>query len=384
MLEPRKPGPERDLPRRRRRVAGLARGLGGARARDARAGAVRLRRRRRRLRGDDPREPRGVRAAPAAAADARRQRRARPLGRGARAALAGAVPARADRRALDRPPRGRARRRARARSATGVPMILSSAASTSLEDVAAELGDAPRWFQLYWWGDRELAGSLVDRAERGRLRRDRRHARHADARLARRATSATATCPSSAARGCAQFFSDPLFRARLDAPPEEDLQTASLMALAAFPNLALTWDDLAWLRERTDAADPRQGRPHRRRRAARARARRRRDRRLQPRRPPGRRRGRLARRARRGARRGRRGRDGADGRRHPPRRGRRSRRSRSAPTPSCSAGPTSTGSRSAAQPGVEAVIRQLAAELDLTMALAGVRSVRELDRTAVT
>ena len=33
--------------------------------------------------------------------------------------------------------------------------------------------------------------------------------------------------------------------------------------------------------------------------------------------------------------------------------------------------------------GVEAVIRQLAAELDLTMALAGIRSVRELDRTAV-
>ncbi len=34
--------------------------------------------------------------------------------------------------------------------------------------------------------------------------------------------------------------------------------------------------------------------------------------------------------------------------------------------------------------GVEAVIRHLAAELDLTMALAGARSVRELDRTAVT
>ena len=34
--------------------------------------------------------------------------------------------------------------------------------------------------------------------------------------------------------------------------------------------------------------------------------------------------------------------------------------------------------------GVEAVIRQLAAELDLTLALAGARSVRELDRTAVT
>ena len=53
---------------------------------------------------------------------------------------------------------------ARAAAATGVPMILSSAASSSIEDVAAELGETPRWFQLYWVSDRELAGSLVDRA----------------------------------------------------------------------------------------------------------------------------------------------------------------------------------------------------------------------------
>ena len=34
---------------------------------------------------------------------------------------------------------------ARAARATGVPMVLSSAASNSLEDVAAELGDSPCW-----------------------------------------------------------------------------------------------------------------------------------------------------------------------------------------------------------------------------------------------
>jgi hypothetical protein len=53
---------------------------------------------------------------------------------------------------------------ARASKATGVPMVLSSAASTSLEEVAAELGGIPAWFQLYWFSDREIAGSLVDRA----------------------------------------------------------------------------------------------------------------------------------------------------------------------------------------------------------------------------
>jgi lactate 2-monooxygenase len=139
---------------------------------------------------------------------------------------------------------------ARASRATGVPMILSSAASTPLEDVAAELGDAQRWFQLYWWGDRDLAGSLVDRAGAagysaivvtldtltlGWRERDLRNG----------------YLPFLQGEGLAQFFSDPLFRERLDAPPEDDLQTASLLALAAFPNLALTWADLAWLRERT-------------------------------------------------------------------------------------------------------------------------------------
>ncbi len=57
--------------------------------------------------------------------------------------------------------------------------------------------------------------------------------------------------PFLRAEGVAQFFSDPVFRARLEKPPEEDPATASLMALAAFSNLGLTWDDLARLREWT-------------------------------------------------------------------------------------------------------------------------------------
>ena len=51
--------------------------------------------------------------------------------------------------------------------------------------------------------------------------------------------------------GVAQFFSDPAFLGRLDTPPDKDRTTASLMALAAFSNLGLTWDDLARLREWT-------------------------------------------------------------------------------------------------------------------------------------
>jgi lactate 2-monooxygenase len=137
---------------------------------------------------------------------------------------------------------------ARASKATGVPMVLSSAASTALEDVAAV--DPPRWFQLYWWGDPELAERLVRRAEAagygaivltldtltlGWRPRDLRNG----------------YLPFLQAEGVAHFFSDPVFRERLEKPPEDDPTTASLMALAMFPNLGLTWDDLARLREWT-------------------------------------------------------------------------------------------------------------------------------------
>jgi lactate 2-monooxygenase len=54
---------------------------------------------------------------------------------------------------------------ARAAAAAGVPMILSTAASTAMEDVAAANGDGQRWYQLYWPKDRAVAASMLGRAE---------------------------------------------------------------------------------------------------------------------------------------------------------------------------------------------------------------------------
>jgi lactate 2-monooxygenase len=54
---------------------------------------------------------------------------------------------------------------ARAARRYGVPMILSNQASVPMEDVARELGDSPRWFQLYWSQSDDLVESLVARAE---------------------------------------------------------------------------------------------------------------------------------------------------------------------------------------------------------------------------
>ncbi len=139
---------------------------------------------------------------------------------------------------------------ARAAALTGVPMILSSAASHSIEEIADVMGDAPRWFQLYWVNDREIAASFVHRAE-------------AEGYGAIVLTLDTLTLgwrprdlrgaylPFIQGEGCAQFFTDPVFLSRLDAPPAEDPLTAAVRMLGTFPNLPLKWDDLAWLREQT-------------------------------------------------------------------------------------------------------------------------------------
>lgn len=52
-----------------------------------------------------------------------------------------------------------------AAAALDIPYILSSQASDPMEEVAAAMGDAPRWFQLYWSKDLELVRSFVRRAE---------------------------------------------------------------------------------------------------------------------------------------------------------------------------------------------------------------------------
>jgi lactate 2-monooxygenase len=140
---------------------------------------------------------------------------------------------------------------ARAAAAERIPFILSSAASHSIEEIAEAMGDAPRWFQLYWINDRDVAASFVERAA----------ANGYGAIVVTLDTPilgwrprdlTTAYLPFLSGQGCAQFFSDPVFCRRLQQPAEEDVLSAAAMMLATFPNLGLTWDDLAWLRERVE------------------------------------------------------------------------------------------------------------------------------------
>jgi lactate 2-monooxygenase len=51
--------------------------------------------------------------------------------------------------------------------------------------------------------------------------------------------------------GIAQYLSDPIFKAALEKPPEEDIGAAVGHFLGVFANPALTWERLEWLRGTT-------------------------------------------------------------------------------------------------------------------------------------
>jgi len=139
---------------------------------------------------------------------------------------------------------------ARAAAKSGVPMIASTLSVDPLETVAAQFGDTPGFFQLYPPRDRELAESFVSRAEAAGFKgivvtldtwlpgwRPR------DLRLG--------NFPQLRGHCLANYFSDPVFLAKLAKPPEEDVRAASLVWASVFSNPALNWDDLAWLRSLT-------------------------------------------------------------------------------------------------------------------------------------
>ena len=140
---------------------------------------------------------------------------------------------------------------ARAARELGVPIVLSNAASTTMEDVASELGDSPRWFQLYWPTDNELAASFVSRAKDAGysaivVTLDTRMLAWRPRDLAR------AYLPFLKGQGVANYLKDPVFRAALDKSPEDDLQAAIGHWATLFANPGLSWEDLAFLQAHTD------------------------------------------------------------------------------------------------------------------------------------
>lgn len=139
---------------------------------------------------------------------------------------------------------------ARSATITGVPMMAATFSADPLEDVATQLGDTPGFFQLYVPGDRELAASLVRRAEAAGYKA---LVATLDQPVSgwRPRDLATAYSPPLQGHCLANYISDPVFRAGLDKPPEQDLQ-AAVAHWSQTWNTSLIWGDLPWLRSLTE------------------------------------------------------------------------------------------------------------------------------------
>lgn len=139
---------------------------------------------------------------------------------------------------------------ARAASALGVPFVLSTVSSTTLEEIASIMGPTPCWFQLYASKSREIIASMIKRAEAAGYRAlvvtldttmlgwretDLRHA----------------FLPFLAGEGIANYLSDPAFLARLKKSPREDPRAAVLEWLQVFVNPAFNWQDVKFIRDTT-------------------------------------------------------------------------------------------------------------------------------------
>jgi isopentenyl diphosphate isomerase/L-lactate dehydrogenase-like FMN-dependent dehydrogenase len=130
-------------------------------------------------------------------------------------------------------------------------MVLSTVSTYRMEEVAEAGGDSPRWFQLYWPRDKDVAASLVARAKAAGF----------SALVVTLDTFVLAWRPRDLGHaylpflhrmGLANYESDPAFLAGLDKSPEEDPGAAVLHWMSMFGDPAKTWDDLVWLREQWD------------------------------------------------------------------------------------------------------------------------------------
>lgn len=139
---------------------------------------------------------------------------------------------------------------ARAARALGIPFVLSTVASNSIEAVAEEMAESPRWFQLYWPRNDDLAASFLQRAEKagyGAI------VVTLDTYLLswRERDIQNAYLPFLTGEGLANYFSDPVFHKIVGGDPNWHRVRAIEAFGEVFSDPSRTWEHLASLRAHT-------------------------------------------------------------------------------------------------------------------------------------
>ena len=128
-----------------------------------------------------------------------------------------------------------------------LPFIQSTVSSYSIEEIAAETKDSPKWFQLYWSNNTDISFSMVERAEKAgyeaivlTVDTVQMGWRESDLR--------NQFSPLKQGLGKANYVHDPVFMDGLK-DHEEDTIIEEILANIYHPSLH--WDDLKKLKEKT-------------------------------------------------------------------------------------------------------------------------------------
>ena len=139
---------------------------------------------------------------------------------------------------------------ARAAASMGIPFVVSSASSYSMEEIAKEMGDGLRWFQLYCSLEESVTESLVKRAEA--------YGYSAivitvDTPMlgVRETDHINAYSPLSEGNGSGNYITDPAFCKLLDKSPDEDREAAYVKQIEIIDCPSLNWEDLQKIRSFT-------------------------------------------------------------------------------------------------------------------------------------
>lgn len=149
----------------------------------------------------------------------------------------------------------------------GITYVISTMSATSIEDIRAAAPEADLWFQLYLWRDRDVVRELLRRAEASRCRvlevavdtpvagnrlRDARNGLSIPPRIGLKTIADIAVKPAY----WAKLVTRPMmtFANFVGSPDDrsDDQGSAALNTIAAITSQfedAITWDDLAWLRD---------------------------------------------------------------------------------------------------------------------------------------
>ncbi|WP_248931150.1 alpha-hydroxy-acid oxidizing protein [Paenibacillus hamazuiensis] len=140
---------------------------------------------------------------------------------------------------------------AKACAETGIPYILSNVSSQPMEKVAEVMGEAVRWFQLYPPIDPHLSRSFLDRAKKAGYSAI---VVTVDSTMLgwRETDLRNAYLPFLEGHGMGNYFTDPVFLQKLDKSPEEDKIAAVKKALKEGNNTQFTWNSFEEIRKMTD------------------------------------------------------------------------------------------------------------------------------------